>query len=59
MEHLIGLDVVMAIMVVVTLTSKLIFESDYSAIAIVMLFLLGTQFLVNARYFYPKSRELY
>ncbi|WP_202410643.1 hypothetical protein [Halobacillus litoralis] len=54
MKHLIGLYVVMATMVFVTLTSEYIFKGDFSAIAswfITMLFLLGTIFFVNARYF--------
>ncbi|SFF64382.1 hypothetical protein SAMN05216353_10441 [Halobacillus alkaliphilus] len=54
MKHVVGLYIVMAAMVFVTLTSEFIFKSDYSAIAswlIIMLFLLGTIFFVNARYF--------
>ncbi len=54
MKNLLGLYIVMAIMVFVTFTSEFILKSDYSAIAswfIVMLFLLGTIFFVNARYF--------
>ena len=58
MKHLIGLYVVMAIMVFVTLTSEFIFKGDYSAIAswfIVMLFLFGTIFFANARYYLSKK----
>ena len=54
-----GLYIVMAIMVAVNLTSEFIFKGDYSAIAnwaIVMLFLLGTIFFVNARYFLSKKQ---
>jgi RsiW-degrading membrane proteinase PrsW (M82 family) len=58
MKYLIGLYVVMAIMVFVTLTSEFILKGNYSAIAswlIVMLFLLGTIFFANARYYLSKK----
>jgi len=45
---------VMAIMVFVILTSEFILKGDYSAIAswvIVILFLLGTVFFANARFY--------
>ena len=54
MKYLINLYIVMAIMVVVHLTSEFIFKGEYSAIASwanIMLFLLGTIFFANARYF--------
>ncbi|HWK24679.1 MAG TPA: hypothetical protein VNS08_16810 [Ureibacillus sp.] len=54
MKHLIGLYMVMAIMVFVILTSEFILKGDYSAIAswvIVILFLLGTVFFANARFY--------
>ena len=50
--------IVMAIMVVVNLTSEFVFKGDYSAIAswaIILLFLLGTIFFANARYFLSKK----
>lgn len=53
-----GLYVVMAIMVFVTLISEFIIKGDYSAIAswlVVVLFLLGTIFFVNARYYLSKK----
>lgn len=58
MKHLMGLYLVMVIMVAVNLTSEYIFKGDYSAIAswvIIMLFLLGTIFFANARYFLSKK----
>ncbi|WP_449536449.1 hypothetical protein [Ferdinandcohnia sp. Marseille-Q9671] len=58
MKHVIGLYVVMAIMVFVTLTSEFIFKGDFSAIAswlIVMLFLFGTICFANARYYLSKK----
>ncbi|THE09138.1 hypothetical protein E1I69_23530 [Bacillus timonensis] len=60
MKHLIGLYIVMALMVFVTLTSEFIFKGEYSAIAswlIVMLFLFGTIFFANARYYISKKRK--
>ncbi|MCP3033053.1 hypothetical protein LF817_17145 [Halobacillus sp. A1] len=54
MKHLIGMYVVMAIIVFVNLTSEFIFNSEYSAIAswlIAVLFLLGTIFFANAKYY--------
>lgn len=54
MKHVVGLYMVMGIMVFVTLTSEFVFNSNYSAIAswcIVMLFLFGTVFFANARYY--------
>ena len=53
MKFLIGLYVVMAVMVFVNLTSEYIFKGEYSAIAssvVVLLFLIGTIFYVNARH---------
>ncbi len=58
MKYLIGLYVVMAIMVMVNGVSEFIFKGNYSAIAswlIVMLFLLGTVFFANARYYLSKK----
>jgi hypothetical protein len=58
MKYLIGLYIVMAIMVFVNLTSEFIFKGEYSAIAssvIVLLFLFGTMFFVNARHFLSKK----
>ena len=58
MKHLIGVYIVMAIMVLVTLTSEFIFKGDFSAIAswsIVMLLLPGTIFFANARYYLSKK----
>ncbi len=58
MKYLIGSYVVMAIMVFVNWTSVFIFHDKYSAIAswlIVMLFLLGTVFFANARYYLSKK----
>ena len=58
MKYLMSLYIVMAIMVVVNLTSEFVFKGNYSAIAswaIIMLFLLGTIFFVNARYFLSKK----
>lgn len=58
MKHLMGLYAVMAVMVAVNWISEFIFKGDYSAIAswiTVMLFLLGTIFFVNARYFLSKK----
>jgi len=59
MRFLIGLYITMAVMVVVVLSSEFIFHGQYSAIAswaIVMLFLLGTIFFVNARYYLSKIK---
>ena len=53
-----GLYVVMIIMVAVNLISEFILKGDYSALAswsTIMLFLLGTIFFANARYFLSKS----
>ena len=61
MKYLIGLYMVMAIMVAVNLTIEFIFKGDYSAIAswvIIMLFLLGTIFFANARYFLSKKANI-
>lgn len=58
MKYLIGLYVVMTIMVFVNGISEFIFKGDYSAISswvIVMLFLLGNIFFVNARYYLSKK----
>jgi len=58
MKYLKGLYIVMAIMVAVNLTSEFIFKGDYSAIAswsTVMLFLLGSIFFANARYYLTKK----
>ncbi|MFC7319746.1 hypothetical protein [Halobacillus campisalis] len=54
MKHLIGMYIVIAIIVFVNLTSEFIFNSEYSAIAswlMGMLFLFGTIFFANARYY--------
>lgn len=58
MKYLKGLYIVMAIMVAVNLISEFIFKGDYSAIAswgTVMLFLLGSIFFANARYYLSKK----
>ncbi len=58
MKYLIGLYVVMAIMVFVNGASVFIFKDNYSAIAswlILMLFILGTIFFANARYYLSKK----
>ena len=58
MKYLMNLYIVMAIMVFVNLTSEFIFKGEYSAIAswaTLMLFLLGTIFFANARYFLSKK----
>lgn len=58
MKYLIGLYVVMAAMVFVNLISEYIFNGEYSAIAssvIVLLFLFGTIFFVNARHYLFKK----
>lgn len=57
-KYLVGLYVVMIIMVAVNLISEFILKGDYSALAswfTIMLFLLGTIFFANARYFLSKS----
>ena len=54
MKYLIGLYIVMVVMVAVNFISEFIFKGNYSAIAnwaIIMLFLIGTLFFSNARYF--------
>ena len=54
MKYLIGLYIVMVIIVAVNFISEFIFKGNYSAIAswaIIMLFLIGTLFFSNARYF--------
>ena len=61
MKYIMGLYLVMIIMVAVNLTSEFIFKGDYSAIAswgTVMLFLLGTIFFANARYFLSKKADI-
>ena len=58
MKYVKGLYVVMIIMVAVNLISVFILKGDYSALAswsTVMLFLLGTVFFANARYFLTKK----
>ena len=58
MKYVIGLYVVMIIMVAVNLIIEFILKGDYSALAswsTIMLFLLGTIFFANARYFLSKS----
>ena len=58
MNHLIGLYIVMGIMVAVNFISELVFNGEYSAIArwvTMMLFLLGTIFFVNAKYYLSKK----
>lgn len=57
-KHLIGMYVMMTVIVFVNLTSEYIFKGEYSAIAsslIVVLFLFGTIFFVNARYYLSKK----
>ncbi|CAN7269264.1 hypothetical protein [Rossellomorea sp. LjRoot5] len=58
MKYVVGLYIVMAVMVFVNGASVFIFKDEFSAIAswlTVMLFLLGTIFFVNVRYFYPRN----
>jgi hypothetical protein len=58
MKYVVGLYIVMAVMVFVNGASVFIFKDDFSAIAswlTVMLFLLGTIFFVNARYYLSKK----
>lgn len=58
MKYLFGLYVVMVIMVMVNGISEFIFKGEYSAIAswvILILFLLGTIFFANARYYLSKK----
>ncbi|MDQ0232007.1 RsiW-degrading membrane proteinase PrsW (M82 family) [Metabacillus malikii] len=48
----------MAVMVFVNLTSEYIYKGEYSAIAswvIVLLFLFGTVFFINARHYLSKK----
>ncbi|MFV2050721.1 hypothetical protein KDJ21_018445 [Metabacillus litoralis] len=58
MKYVVGLYIVMAVMVFVNGASVFIFKDEFSAIAswlTVMLFLLGTIFFVNARYYLSKK----
>ncbi len=58
MRYLKGLYFVMVLMVLVNGTSEYIFKGEYSAIAswvIVLLFLFGTVFYVNARHYLSKK----
>lgn len=58
MKYVVGLYIVMAVMVFVNWASVFIFKDEFSAIAswlTVMLFLLGTIFFVNARYYLSKK----
>ena len=58
MKYVVGLYIVMAVMVFVNGVSVYIFKDEFSAIAswlTVMLFLLGTIFFVNARYYLSKK----
>jgi len=58
MKYVAGLYIVMAVMVFVNGASVFIFKDEFSAIAswlTVMLFLLGTIFFVNARYYLSKK----
>ncbi|WP_338472615.1 hypothetical protein R4Z10_07705 [Niallia sp. XMNu-256] len=58
MKYVVGLYMVMAVMVFVNGASVFIFKDEFSAIAswlTVMLFLLGTIFFVNARYYLSKK----
>ncbi|KGR84898.1 hypothetical protein [Lysinibacillus odysseyi] len=60
MKFLKGLYVVMSIMVFVNLSSEFILDGEYSAIAswiTVMLFLLGTAFFANARFYLSRKED--
>ncbi|WP_413365869.1 hypothetical protein [Lysinibacillus sp. 3P01SB] len=60
MNFLKGLYVVMIMMVFVNLGSEFILDGEYSAIAswiILMLFLLGTIFFANARFYLQKKTK--
>ncbi|MGG0717122.1 hypothetical protein ABE096_05930 [Robertmurraya massiliosenegalensis] len=60
MKYLKAMYFTMAFMLLVNLASEYIFKGEYSAIAAwlcTMLFLLGTIFFVNARFFLEKNKN--
>jgi hypothetical protein len=60
MRFLTGLYIVIALMVFVNLSNEYIFDGEYSGIAIwVMmgLFILGTAFFINGRYYLSKNTK--
>ncbi|WP_019153416.1 hypothetical protein [Robertmurraya massiliosenegalensis] len=60
MKYVKAMYYTMTIMLFVNLASEYIFKSEYSAIAAwlcTMLFLLGTIFFVNARFFLQKKKD--
>ena len=60
MKFLLGLYIIMVAIVFVNLSSEFILDGRYSGIAswlIVMLFLLGTVFFANARFYLNKSKK--
>ncbi|MGF3104529.1 hypothetical protein [Rossellomorea sp. DUT-2] len=60
MKYVISMYTVMAMMVLVNLTSEFLLNGEYSAIAswlLIALFFFGTLFFINARYVFSKKEE--
>ena len=61
MKYVISMYTVMAMMVLVNLTSEFLLNGEYSAIAswlLIASFFFGTLFFINARYFQRKRSDV-